>query len=172
MNFGTSFGGPPPIFMFFFVAIFVIVIGSILVKAVQGVSEWSSNNAQPERCDDAEVVSKRTEVSGGEKSTSTTYFTTFELVGGERKELKVKGQDYGLFAEGDHGQLRHQGTRFLGFVRRLEPVEELPRIAEVDIPANLVCAYCGSALPKGKIKCDGCGWTWRPAKSEPPVLSG
>jgi hypothetical protein len=149
--------------MFFFVAIFVIVIGGILFKAVQGVAAWSSNNAQPERCDDAEIVSKRTEVSGGEKSTSTTYYTTFELAGGERKELEVKGRDYGQFAEGDKGQLRHQGTRFLGFMRHLDRAEEPPRLAEVEVPANLLCAYCGGAIPTGKIKCDGCGWTWKPA---------
>lgn len=158
-----SFGmGPTPIFMFFFVLIFVIVIGSMLFKAAQGFTEWSSNNAQPERYDDAEIVSKRTEVSGGKNSTSTTYYATFELAGGERKELEVEGRDHGQFAEGDTGQLRHQGTRFLGFVRQLEREDEPPRIASAQPPANLLCSYCGSAIPGGKIKCDSCGWTWKP----------
>src|SRR5215471_5803150 len=96
--------GPPPIFILFFVVIFAIVIGKILFSIGSSVSEWSDNNAQPERCDDAEIVSKRTEVLGGEKSTSTRYYTTFELAGGERKELKVGGREYGQFAEGDQGQ--------------------------------------------------------------------
>jgi len=164
MNPGSSFGGPPPIFMFFFVAIFVMILGSILVKAAQGVSEWSSNNAQPERCDQAEIVSKRTEVLGGEKSTSTTYYTTFKLAGGERTELKVHGRDYGQFAEGDTGLLRHQGTRFHGFTRQLERTPEPPRIVEAQTTATLTCDYCGSAIPKGQIKCDSCGWTWKPAQ--------
>jgi hypothetical protein len=163
---GPSHGGPPAIFVLFFVAIFAIVLGSIVFKAVQGMNEWASNNAQPERSDEAEIVSKRTEVSGGQKSTSTTYYATFELAGGERKELEVKGRDYGLFAEGDRGQLRHQGTRFLGFMRQLEREEAPPPIAGLEIPANLVCAYCGSAIPAGKIKCDGCGWTWKPGRAE------
>lgn len=162
----AQFGGAPPFFMFIFVAIFVFVIGKILFTIGSGVNEWASNNAQPQRCDDAEIVAKRTEVSGGQKSTSTTYYATFELVGGVRKELEVDGDEYGQFAEGDAGRLTHQGTRFLGFVR--EPrrqVGALPPIAE--IPQNLLCAYCGSAIPSGKIKCDGCGWTWKPApKSE------
>jgi hypothetical protein len=158
--------GPPPIFILFFVVIFAIVIGKILFSIGSSVSEWSDNNAQPERCDDAEIVSKRTEVLGGEKSTSTRYYTTFELAGGERTELKVGGRDYGQFAEGDQGQLTHQGTRFLGFVRHPARADAPPPIARTDIPDNLVCAYCGSAIPAGKIKCDGCGWAWKPAKLE------
>ena len=71
-QFGGSGFGPPPIFMFFFVAIFVIVIGGILFGIGKSVSEWASNNAQPAQCDDARIVSKRTEVSGGQKSTSTS----------------------------------------------------------------------------------------------------
>ena len=166
---GSSFGGPPPIFMFFFVAIFVIVIGGILFNIGKGVNEWASNNAQPERLDDAEIVSKRTEVSGGEKSTSTTYFATFELAGGERKELEVTGRDFGLFAEGDQGRLSHQGTRFKGFTRRADKVE--PEVEEPPSQRNLSCDYCGSAIPAGQIKCASCGWTWKPRPIESSPVS-
>jgi hypothetical protein len=161
---GSSFGGPPPIFMFFFVAIFVLVIGGILFNIGKGVTEWADNNAQPERLDDAEIVSKRTEVSGGEKSTSTTYFATFELVGGERKELEVTGRDFGQFAEGDRGQLTHQGTRYLGFARQRER-PEITVAPAASLP-NLTCDYCGSAIPSGQIKCASCGWTWKPKADE------
>ena len=157
--------------MFFFVAIFVFVIGSILFNIGKGVSEWADNNAQPERCNDAEIVSKRTEVSGGERSTSTTYYATFELPGSERKELKISGRDYGQFAEGDWGRLRHQGTRYLGFDRQPRSVKP-PLVSRTDAPDNLLCTYCGSAIPAGKVKCDGCGWTWRPGKPEEADVSG
>ena len=162
---GPSFGGPPPIFMFFFVVIFMIVIGGIIFNIGKGVVEWSSNNAQPELCDDAEVVAKRTEVSGREKSTSTTYYVTFELPGGERKELELSGSEYGQFAEGDTGRLRHQGTRYLGFTR--QPRHADPPLVESTVPKNLLCAYCGNAIPNGEIKCAGCGWTWRPPSVSP-----
>jgi hypothetical protein len=155
--------GPPPIFMFFFVAIFVVVIGGILFSIGKGVSEWSSNNAQPELTVDAEIVSKRTEVSGREHSTSTTYYSTFEMEGGARLEVKLSGHDYGQFAEGDTGRLSYQGTRFLGFVRQVRPAEALP-VMQPAPPPNLQCAYCGNAIPAGKIQCAGCGWTWKPAR--------
>lgn len=148
-------------FMLIFAAIFLFVIGGILFNIGKGVSEWASNNSQPQRYDDAEIVAKRTEVSGGEKSTSTTYYTTFELAAGERRELEVDGSDYGQFAEGDTGRLMHQGTRFLGFAREPRRKADAPPI--VNIPQHLTCDYCGSALPSGKIKCEGCGWTWKPA---------
>jgi len=159
---GHSFGGPPPIFIFFFVAIFVVILGSILVKAVQGVSEWSENNSKPVETEAAELVAKRTEVSGGKDSTSTTYYTTFELSDGERGELEVSGSEYGKLVEGDLGQLTHQGTRYLGFVRQHEPAEP-PARSVPPAPPNLTCAYCGSVIPSGQIKCASCGWTWKPS---------
>ena len=159
---GSSFGGPPPIFVFFFVVIFVFIIGSILVKVIGGVSEWSANNARPVATEDAKLVAKRTEVSGGKNSTSTTYYATFELASGERAESKISGRDYGLFAEGDRGQLTHQGTRFMGFDRQ-RVGDEPPILVAANVPANLACDYCGSAIPNGQLKCASCGWTWRPA---------
>lgn len=162
---GSSFGGPPAIFMFFFVAIFGIVIGGILFNIGKGVTEWASNNAQAERCDDAEIVAMRTEVSGGKNSTSTTYYATFELAGAERKELEISGRDYGLFAEGDTGRLTHQGTRFLGFARQPKRASS-PPVMESSAPGNLLCTYCGSAIPSGQIKCQSCGWTWKPKPME------
>ncbi len=155
----TSF--PPPIFIFFFVVVFMIAIGRILLKAGMGVSEWASNNAEPENRVEAKVVSKRTEVSGRRESTSTTYYITFELPGGERKELSVSGREYGQLSEGDSGLLTHQGTRYLGFTREPHRVEPPPM--EPQVPKNLVCAYCGNAIPMGQIKCEGCGWTWKPS---------
>ena len=155
--------GAPGIFSIIpilFVVVFVIVIGGILFNIGKGVNEWASNNAQPQLAQEATVVSKRTEVSGGEKSTSTSYFATFELPFGARKELEVSGREYGQLAEGDRGQLHHQGTRYLGFTRSAEPVE--PLLMAANMPAGLKCDYCGSLLPKGEIKCAGCGWTWKP----------
>jgi hypothetical protein len=109
----------------------------------------------------ATIVSKRLEVSGG-KGASTTYYATFELAREQRKELKLSGDEYGQLAEGDVGQVTHQGTRFLGFVRQARPVraESGPPVTR---PELLACAYCGSAIPAPKVKCESCGWTWRPA---------
>ena len=82
---------------------------------------------QPGCTKDSRVVTRRTNVSvhhhhhgsgtGVHHSTSTTCFATFEVASGDRMELKVKGNEYGMLAEGDRGQLSFQGTRYLGFAR-------------------------------------------------------
>lgn len=105
---------------------FIIVIGTLIVGAVKGLAEWSDNNSQPVLSDEARVVAKRLDVSGtgGSDSSgggaSTSYYATFELPTGERREFWIAGKEYGLLCEGDEGVLRRQGTRYLGFERRLE----------------------------------------------------
>ena len=55
----------------------------------------------------------------GHTTTSTTYYVTFQVESGDRMELNLSGQEYGLLAEGDRGKLTFQGTRYLGFEREL-----------------------------------------------------
>ncbi|HCL03961.1 MAG TPA: hypothetical protein DHW61_16405 [Lachnoclostridium phytofermentans] len=45
------------------------------------------------------------------------HFVTFQFESGDRLELGVSGQQYGLLGEGDVGKLTFQGTRFLSFER-------------------------------------------------------
>jgi hypothetical protein len=123
-------GGSPDfmfsMFPFFFAIIFLIVIGGFVFTLVRGVSQWSSNNAQPRLAVNARVVSRRTNVSHHHNmnnehhfnSSSTTYYVTFEVESGDRMELHVKGTEYGMLAEGDEGSLSFQGTRYLGFERK------------------------------------------------------
>ncbi|RYG26585.1 DUF2500 domain-containing protein [bacterium] len=125
---------PGPMFTItpiFIGVVFVIVIGSIIVAAVKGISEWSYNNDQPVLTTGARVVSKRTDVRsrgsmhGSDDSfhrrhrTFTDYYVTFEFGSGERREVEVDGQEYGMLVEGDHGDFTYQGTRYKGFVRRV-----------------------------------------------------
>ena len=108
----------------FIAVIFVVVIGTILYKAAAGLAEWQNNNQQPTLSVPAHVVTKRTEVVGhgtgnsGYNST-TYYYATFDLEGGERKEFWISGKEYGLLAEGDVGTLTYQGTRYHGFQRQV-----------------------------------------------------
>lgn len=50
-------------------------------------------------------------------TTSTRYFATFQVESGDRMELQMNGQDYGMLVEGDRGRLTFQGTRYLDFQR-------------------------------------------------------
>ena len=113
-------------FTIMFSIVFVIVIGMFIVTAIRGIGEWNKNNHSPRLTVTATVVAKRTNVShhhhGGVNEhhhhhTSTTYYVTFQVESGDRMELQVSGQEYGMVVEGDVGNLTFQGTRYLGFER-------------------------------------------------------
>jgi len=67
------------------------------------------------------VVSKRTNVSHHHHDHhthhSTSYYVTFQVDSGDRMELHMSGQEYGMLVEEDKGNLTFQGTRYLGFER-------------------------------------------------------
>lgn len=122
---GIMFGIMP----IFVGVMFVIVIGILIVRAVNGAKQWKKNNDSPVLTVDATVVSKRTNVSHYHHSdannmshttSSTTYFTTFQVTSGDRMEFMVHDSDYGMLVEQDSGKLTFQGTRFLGFERVME----------------------------------------------------
>lgn len=113
-----------PIFVF---VIFAVVIGMILVGAIQSIRQWKKNNDSPVLTVDAAVAAKRTHVSHTSHNTgpdsmatttsSTMYYVTFQVPSGDRMEFYVRGSEYGMLAEGDSGKLTFQGTRYLNFER-------------------------------------------------------
>ena len=114
------------LFGIMFTVVFLLVIGMFIVTAVKGIGQWSKNNNSPRLTVSATVVAKRTNVSrrrhGGVNEhhhhhTSTWYYVTFQVESGDRMELSMTGQEYGLLIEGDRGNLTFQGTRYLGFER-------------------------------------------------------
>ena len=107
---------PIELFGFAIAGIIVIVIICVIIS---GLIRWSRNNNSPIVTVDARIISKRQDVSGSDRSTSTWYYVTFELENRERIELPVRGKEYGMLAEGDRGKLTHQGTRYKGFERDL-----------------------------------------------------
>lgn len=120
---GFGFG----MFGIMFSLVFMLVFGMIIMTFVKGISQWNKNNNSPRLTVPATVVAKRTNVShhhhGGVNEhhhhhTSTTYYVTFEVQSGDRMELCMSGNEYGLLVEGDYGMLSFQGTRYLGFERQ------------------------------------------------------
>lgn len=115
------------IFPILFGVAFLTIFGMILVTAIKGISQWNRNNHTPRLTVQAEVVSKRGNVShhhhsggpdsAGYSTSSTTYYATFQVESGDRMEFHVSGSEYGMLAEGDQGRLTFQGTRYLGFER-------------------------------------------------------
>ncbi|MCR5599593.1 MAG: DUF2500 domain-containing protein [Ruminococcus sp.] len=112
----------------FLMFILVFSLAFVLIAAVfiKNLRTWNKNNNSPRLSVDAKVVAKRTKVayhSGTADfsgSSSTSYFVTFQVESGDRMELRMSGQDYGMLAEGDTGKLSFQGTRFLGFQRYMQ----------------------------------------------------
>ncbi len=124
---GSGFGLMGSVIPIIVAVIFVVVIGSLAVTLVKGLTQWNKNNHSPKLTVDAKIVSRRADVShhhhagnqgaAPHTTTSTTYYVTFQVESGDRMELRVSGQEYGYLAEGDAGKLTFQGTRYLSFER-------------------------------------------------------
>ena len=102
---------------------FFLVFGVIIFTLVKRIGEWNKNNHSPRLTVEAIVVTKRNQVShhhhddGMHTTHSTTYYVTFRVESGDRMELRVSGQEFGMLVEGDRGKLTFQGTRYIGFER-------------------------------------------------------
>ena len=105
-----------------FYLMFLLVFGMFIFVFVKNISEWFKNNNSPRLSVDAKIVDKRTAThhhhSNGHHHHTHSYHVTFEVQSGDRMELKVPRNEYGLLVVGDEGILSFQGTRFLGFERR------------------------------------------------------
>ncbi|NGZ75580.1 DUF2500 domain-containing protein [Saccharibacillus sp. VR-M41] len=119
---GGFFGDAPLWFSIPFVSIFVLAIGSIVYAIIKGMAERAKNNASEVLTVPVKLIAKRTEVWGGsgDSRARTSYYLTFEAQNGDRKEMEVTGEQYGLSMEGDEGMLTFQGTRFKKFERSMQ----------------------------------------------------
>ncbi len=118
MGFATGFS----LFSGLFTLMFLAVFGLIIYSIVRNVSQWHKNNNSPRLTVQAQVVSKRMDVTHHHSNTAmsgstTRYYATFQVESGDRMELPLEGREYGLLAEGDRGRLTFQGTRYLEFQR-------------------------------------------------------
>lgn len=118
------FGGG---FEIIFFLMFFLVFGMIIFTFIRGIGEWNRNNHSPKLAVDATVVTKRNQVSHHHHNSSndvmhtshsTTYYVTFQVESGDRMELMVNGNEFGMLVEGDYGKLTFQGTRYIGFERK------------------------------------------------------
>ena len=124
MDYGF-FGIMDTIFPLMFGAVFLLIVGVMILALVRSASEWSSNNSSPVLSVDARVVSKRTNItrhmsqadSSHMTRNSTVYYATFQVESGDRMEFQVPDTEYGMLVEGDRGRLTFQGTRYQGFQR-------------------------------------------------------
>lgn len=123
--FHDPFGGFNIMFSIFPI-FFFLVFGLIIFSIIKSISVSMHNNKQPIIPVEAKIVTKRYDVSHRRHhhadnmhhhSSSTSYYVTFEMANGERMELKVPSNEFGMLVEGDTGTLQFQGTRFISFER-------------------------------------------------------
>jgi hypothetical protein len=111
-------------FSILFSLFFLLILGVFVFVLIQGFSQWNKNNHSPRLTVDATIVAKRNHISRHHHGTdmhmhhtTSTYYVTFQVESGDRMELLVPGNQFGLLIEGDRGKLSFQGTRFLSFER-------------------------------------------------------
>lgn len=109
-------------FNIIFTIIFVLISTMFIITIVKSIRTGVKNSNSPKETLSVQVVSKRVHswAHGGSnmhRSARTSYYATFELENGDRKELPISGRTYGEIVEGDVGMLTFQGTRFLNFER-------------------------------------------------------
>ena len=109
----------PPVHVILMIVMPVVLVFSLAVLIIAKRVEISLKNSRsPVAAAAASAVSKRQSVSGGYNTGGyTSYFVTFEFDSGERAELSVSGEEFGMIAEGDRGTLTYQGTKFISFER-------------------------------------------------------
>ena len=105
------FGGG---FSVLFVIVFLLILGMVIFVFVSNIARAARDRASPRLTVQARVVAKRAQVWNH----YTYYYATFEVESGDRMELSLDGEDFGLLAEGDSGELTFQGGKFLSFERR------------------------------------------------------
>ena len=113
------FGVLDALFPIFFIIVFVLVIGTFIAVIGKSAARGIKNNASPRLTVEARAVSRREDYRhhSGNMTGWTDYYVTFEVESGDRMELQLDGEQYGLIVEGDQGRLTFQGTRFISFER-------------------------------------------------------
>ena len=107
----TMFGG----------GMLAILILMVVAKLTGKVNVEEKQGRKPVYNIQAEVKGKRTLVEADPENPNvsrTRYFLTFHKRDGNRVEMEVPGEDYGLAAEGDEGILVYsKGDEFIVFKR-------------------------------------------------------
>ena len=104
--------------MEFFVILFFIVFFAALGK---NIAQWFKNESSPRLTVPAKIVDMQRKThhhhTHGHHHHTHNYHVTFEVESGDRMELKVSRDEYGMLMVGESGKVSFQGTRYLGFER-------------------------------------------------------
>ena len=100
----------------------ILVFALFIFILVKNIGQWIQNENAPRLTVDAMIVDKRRAThhhhAGGHHHHSHSYHVTFQMDSGDRMELRVRRDEYGVLEVGEQGRLSFQGTRYLGFERK------------------------------------------------------
>lgn len=98
---------------------FLLVAVGFCVIFSKMIATSRADKAAPRLRVQAKILAKRTRIASRSDSghISNRCYVTFEVESGDRMELLIPWEQYGLLIEGDQGFLTFQGTRFISFVR-------------------------------------------------------
>lgn len=111
----------------FLIVFFAFAVAIILFMSIRGFLRWKKYNHFPRLSVDATVASKRTKVTHHHHDTGAgvhvakrvAYYVTFRVESGDKMELLLTASEFSELTEGDWGKLSFQGTRYLGFKKRI-----------------------------------------------------
>ena len=104
---------------------FILIFGMIIFTFINSARQKHQDDISPVLTVPASMVTKRSDVRQSANHlnhihTYRRYYATFQVESGDRMELELKENVYGLLAEGDYGKLTFQGKRFINFERDLK----------------------------------------------------
>ncbi len=106
------------LFNIMFTLVPLMMIAILGYTIITGILRWNKNNHSPRLTVPATIVAKRSyRARNNNMATNSSYYVTFQFESGDRLELKMAGNEFGLLVEGDRGELTFQGTRYLDFKR-------------------------------------------------------
>ena len=102
--------------------VFLLGFGVFGYVFIRMIKEKKTNDNSPRLTVNARIVDKRSDTGhlDHHHHYNYSYFVTFEFESGDRTELRVPYNEFGLLVVGDVGDLTLQGTRYIGFDRRRE----------------------------------------------------
>lgn len=142
MSFFGAFGAFGIVFGIGFVLVCAVIVFAIVMIATQFARmgrQNAANAAAPEVQAQVRVIGKRVEnlgqsMAGGAPALPSRHtvvvrmgddtmyqrnLVSFEQPGGERFEIEVPSDQFGLIAEGDTGTVTMKGTEFVSFARAI-----------------------------------------------------
>ena len=104
--------------------VFAFVFGVFGYTFYRMIKEKKTNDNSPRLTVNARIVDKRSDMGryhhDNHHHYNYSYYVTFEFESGDRAELRVPYNEFGLLVVGDVGDLTLQGTRYIGFDRMRE----------------------------------------------------